>query len=385
MPSQPSRRTVLLAGLAAPLVPVLLPEAARAAASGTLATVGLGSDGQLGSGSTANRTAFEPVVSLSGIVGVHGGREHVIALDGAGAVWTWGDGRRGALGNGSTADRTTPGPVDLPAGRRTIQVTTGHYDSFALLDDATLLGWGMNALGQLADGTTTRRTRPVLVGSLTGVRYAAAGRDMGYAVLQDGTVSAWGGGANGELGNGTNPARQLTPVTVSGLGDVVEIAGGRNHAVARLADGTLRAWGLNKSGQLGDGTRTSHNTPVIVKGVSGVARVAAGATHSVALLTDGTVLTWGEGSRGQLGSGSQADRLVAAAVAGVPAGASVHCGRDHTLVVTRTGQLWDWGMDDYGQLGDGSTTNQLRPVNVAGISDAVAAGGGRGYTVLLGA
>src|SRR5690348_14987706 len=83
-----------------------------AADPGSVSTVGLGSDGQLGSGSTANRTAFGPVAGLPDITHVEGGREHVLALDSTGHVWSWGDGSKGALGLGTIVDHSSP--VQVP-------------------------------------------------------------------------------------------------------------------------------------------------------------------------------------------------------------------------------------------------------------------------------
>ena len=70
-------------------------------------------------------------------------------------------------------------------------------------------------MGQLGDGTTTKRLRPVTVAGLATVVDIVGGRDMSYAWLADGTVRSWGGGANGELGNGPLTARQTRPVTVT--------------------------------------------------------------------------------------------------------------------------------------------------------------------------
>ena len=177
----------------------------------TVWTTGLGAQGQLGNGSTASRTSFGQVASLLGVDEVHGGREHVLALV-DGAVWAWGDGIKGATGLGSTAVRTMPTLVSgVATGTTTVtNVSTGHYHSLALLSDGTVRSWGFNAMGQLGDGTTTKRLRPVTVAGLSTVTDIVGGRDMSYALLADGTVRAWGGGANGELGNGslTRPADQ---------------------------------------------------------------------------------------------------------------------------------------------------------------------------------
>ena len=54
-------------------------------------------------------------------------------------------------------------------------------------------------------------------------------------------------------------------------------------ASAVLADGTVRAWGANTYGQLGDGTTTRRTSPVTVPNLTGVELVAAGRAYSAAL------------------------------------------------------------------------------------------------------
>jgi len=71
--------------------------------------------------------------------------------------------------------------------------------------------------------------------------------------------------------------------SVSALPPVLLIAGGGHHSLALLKDGTVRAWGLNYSGQLGDGTTTHRSTPVSIPGLTGVTAIASGALHSLAL------------------------------------------------------------------------------------------------------
>ncbi len=351
---------------------------ALAAGGGTVWTVGLGSDGQLGQGSTANRTAFGNVASISDVAQVAGGREHVVALGTSGQVWSWGDNSKGAVGDGTSADRTTPTAVLAGA----IGVAAGHYHSMAILPGGSVRSWGFNNYGQLGDGTTVNRNTPVVVSGLTGVEEAFGGRDMSYALLGSGQVRAWGNNPNGELGDGSTTQR-TTPVAVSGITNAVALAAGRNHGLALLSDGTVRAWGLNKYGQLGDGTTSNRTTPVSVSGITNAIAIGAGAEHSMAVLADGTVRSWGRGYRGQLGSGSTSNRLTPGPIAGLSAVASVEAGRDHSLAITTDGRLYAWGFDDYGQLGDGGTSNRRTPYLVPGITDAVEAAGGRAYTVLL--
>src|SRR5947208_2205757 len=97
-------------------------------------------------------------------------------------------------------------------------------------------------------------------------------------VVNDGTVRCWGNNGFGQLGDGTTTGR-LTPVTVSGLTNAVAIAGGSNHTCALLAGGTARCWGDNGFGQLGDGTTTNLLTPVTVSGLTNAVAIAGGSNH----------------------------------------------------------------------------------------------------------
>src|SRR5690348_7520446 len=110
-------------------------------------------------------------------------------------------------------------------------------------------------------------------------------------------IRAQGLNANGELGDGTTTQRN-SPIQLSGLGSVRTMAAGAHHTVAVKSDGTVYAWGLNATGQLGDGTSTQRTSPVQVSGLTHVVRVAAGFNHSLAVKDDGTVWAWGDNSKG---------------------------------------------------------------------------------------
>src|SRR3990167_754720 len=122
------------------------------------------------------------------------------------------------------------------------------------------------------------------------------------------TVWAWGNNTYGQLGSGTNN-NSNTPIRVSGISDVVDIASGFWHTVALESDGTVWTWGNNTYGQLGDGTNTDRNTPVQVDGISNVIAIAGGYWHTIALESDGTVWTWGNNTYGQLGDDSNANSV----------------------------------------------------------------------------
>ena len=78
------------------------------------------------------------------------------------------------------------------------------------------------------------------------------------ALKKDSTVRAWGSNQYGALGNGSNTDSNV-PVQVSALTSVIAILGAGNHSLALKHAGTVWAWGLNNYGELGDGNNTNSN------------------------------------------------------------------------------------------------------------------------------
>ena len=76
-----------------------------------------------------------------------------------------------------------------------------------------------------------------------------------------------------------------------------------------LKNGAVLTWGNNGNNQLGDNTFSNRLTPIKVLGqygtgyLSGVTAIAGGNDHSLAIMNDGTVFTWGYNGYGQLGNG----------------------------------------------------------------------------------
>jgi alpha-tubulin suppressor-like RCC1 family protein len=157
------------------------------------------------------------------------------------------------------------------------------------------------------------------------------------------------------------------PVRIPGLTDATAIAAGRKHGLALLKDGTVRAWGENRTGQVGDGTMVKRNAPVPVPGVRNAVAVAAGAGDlSAALLADGTVMTWGgtiEGGLGRLPYNKPSP--TPALVPGVRGVRAIAVGSSHMIALTETGTVITWGANGFGSLG------RPRDENVPGAIPAV--------------
>ena len=245
-----------------------------------------------------------------------------------GAVYCWGINANGQLGDGSKVERHTA--VQVVNITTATSVSARHGDhACATLADGTVQCWGSNGDGQLADGTTIYRLTPVLVSGITTATSVSAGGSMSgshtCAMLADGTVQSWGYNGNGQLGDGTTTDR-LTPVLVSGITTATSVSTGGAHTCAMLADGTVQCWGYNLDGRLGDGTKTNRLTPVLVSGITTATSVSAGGSHNCAMLADGTVQCWGYNDKGQLGNNATTSSNIPVQVLGITTTTSVSAG-----------------------------------------------------------
>lgn len=112
-------------------------------------------------------------------------------------------------------------------------------------------------------------------------------------LLSTGAVQCLGHNWRGQLGNGTVAVANWAPHRVAGLSRVRALAVGDGHNCVLLADTTVRCWGKNTSGQLGDGTLENRPRPVVVDGLRGVKALAASNAATCALRLSGDVWCWG--------------------------------------------------------------------------------------------
>lgn len=189
-------------------------------------------------------------------VAEYAAHNHYLAVKKDGSLWVWGQNKYGQLGDGSTTDRTTPVKIMEDV----VHVAVGWRHSLALKKDGSLWAWGDRSItGFIDDGTSVNILKPVKV--MDNVSYISANRFSSFAIKNDGTLWAWGNNSYGLLGDGTTTNR-LSPVKI--MDDVAQVATGWTHTLAIKNDGSLWTWGDNDFGELGDGTTKGKTSPVCI-------------------------------------------------------------------------------------------------------------------------
>ncbi len=337
-----------------------------------------------------------------------------------GAVDCWGHNTWGQLGSGVTGEgqaRAYASPVLTSAGGAALseadQLNVGIAHSCVHLSNGRLKCWGLNAGGQLGNGSSgggvfseypTTVLNPAGTAPFEGATQLAAG-DHTCAFTSWEAVSpyyCWGYNFLGQLGIGSGSGQEPLPRPVAslyalsggggggggGLGVQHQIVAGGAHTCSVTTGGGLKCWGSNTHGQLGDGSTTDRLDPVNVAGLSSdVASLALGENFTCAIISWGRLKCWGENTHGQLGNATKTDSPlpVTAILPGVIV-RQVVTGAGHTCILTQPGGVQCWGDNSYGQLGDGTTTESTSPVTVTLGSSAVwiAAGGSTSCAVLSG-
>ncbi len=257
-----------------------------------------------GTDNSGTRNVPTPIPGVHDIIDAAVGYDHALLLSADGSVLGWG--RNNGCALALPDDRRRYAPVRIPGVSGVKQVAASQYFSAAVLADGTVRVWGTNEGGLLANGKsgydTDCASTPVAVEGLTGVTRIAVSDNHVLALKDDGTVWGWGSNTNGELCDGTTERRNR-PVQMKGISNAVDIDIGAASVIV-LSDGTVRMCGKNGDGALADAPKdVKRTTPFRVGGISNAvaARTSAGAT--MVRLSDGSLLGWGNGMFGSVGDG----------------------------------------------------------------------------------
>jgi len=336
-----------------------------------LLTWGNNSTGDLGNGTTVTRISPDTIAGGydQSWCAVSAG-SNVGALKTNSTLWTWGVNLFGQLGDGTTINRSSPGTT-IGGATNWCKISFGASHVGAIKTDGTLWTWGRSTGGRLGDNSVIGRCSPgTTAGGGTTWCSVSAGYQHTTAVKTDGTLWLWGCNNVGQLGDLT-VIDKSSPITASGGGTTwCTVSAGYKHTTAVKTDGTLWTWGCNTFGQLGDTTTTNRSSPGTTSGGgSNWCALASGAynRNSGGVKTDGTLWTWGCNTCGPLGDGGVTARSSPGTTSG---GGTSWCmiasAESRTGAIKTDGTLWTWGYNSVGILGDGTTINRSSPGTTAG-------------------
>jgi alpha-tubulin suppressor-like RCC1 family protein len=327
------------------------------ATTGTLACWGVNDVGQVGDGRQLPRLV-PSAISFSDqgtLTSLALGARHTCGVFDRHKAYCWGDGGRGQLGSAipasplpvSTGDDEAG--VDVAVGAEHTCIWRGQHVRCFGSDSEGQLGKGGGADGASVANEWLREAniRSVALGDAhTCVAYARSKASPELVLCRGRKIAA--------------PREPLLSSVVSSI-VVTALAAGGDHTCALLEDRTVRCWGKNDSGQLGDGTTNDAIIPVAVLDLRGVTEIGAGNRHTCARVVNGTVACWGANDHHQLANGTteRSARAVQLRLMGIE---QIAVAGDSACVRTFEGFVRCWGANDRGQLGDGTTVEHDVPM-----------------------
>jgi alpha-tubulin suppressor-like RCC1 family protein len=204
-----------------------------------------------------------------------------LAVTAKGQVYAWGGNDRGELGNGTRKSSRVPVRVRLPAGAKVTAVAAGQDFAVARTSTGKLLAWGSDGSGQLGTGHKGGLSKvPVRVQLPRGTKVAGlfAGCAHALALTGAGSILSWGLNGDGQLGDGTSTDRaRPVHVRLPAGTRATAISAGCDHSLARDSLGHVLAWGSGNGGELGNNGQEDRHLPVQVILPANTAAIAIGA------------------------------------------------------------------------------------------------------------
>lgn len=284
------------------------------------------------------------------------------------------------------------GPIDfstrpdfMPTSSSGLPVTLSVLSGNATFTGTTLTfaGGGQVVIGATQAGDATYDPAPVAWKVLQVTPQFSAGGTHVLALKSDHTVWAWGSTKGGALGQSPAAADSFFPVQSAISNNVISVSATNARSFAVTDDGSVWAWGMNKAGELGDGSVTDRPIPTRVVGastgfLSNIVAVAgsigdwwgtSASSFALALKGDGTVWAWGANSYGTLGNNTTNSSLTPVQVQGLSNIIAISAGLTHGVALKADGTVWAWGNGLYGKLADLTTTTRLTPVQMRDTTD----------------
>jgi len=369
--------------------------------TGMVACWGANDQGQLGDGSSEERTSATPVRAIRDARQVVAGLDHTCVVRSTGDVLCWGNNATGQLGTGRIgAFERQPRPVASLVGAVALVAGNGH--TCALLSDRNVSCWGdgiasptlmslvrdvveigaggnrvcaRRSSGPVACWSVSANPTPRDVPGTDGAEQLFVGPTHN-CVLVNGRAQCWGSDADGQItGRGGPTIAQPRPIPLSA---VKELALGEGHTCARTEQGQVQCWGLRDGGRLGDGRiEGGRSGPTAVAGLGDATTIVAGAAFTCASKRQGGVVCWGSNVGSALGSGrpGPTDSGAFASPTGVTEAREVAAGDGFACALSQSGNVQCWGRNDDGQLGRPAAPNG-GPMPVPGLNGITALSAG---------
>ncbi|MQA20861.1 RCC1 domain-containing protein [Rugamonas rivuli] len=335
---------------------------------------GQNSYGQLGNGKTVTSLTPVEVQGLSSyqITAIAGGTYFTCALTSTGSVYCWGFNNYGQLASKTLVSSTTPVAVQIPTGAAKA-LTVGNNHACVLDTYGNIYCWGSNSGGQLNRNVSiTHSSIPLYAAGMNDV---VALQGNGFTTCyrdNKGGAKCFGNNKYAQFGIGTKDstdgATYGAPNYALGLStNVISTSASMYDGCAVKDDHAVFCWGFNNTfGALGFTGIGIYSTPVAVLGLRNDAiSIITGISHTCIITQSGGAQCWGMNGTGQLGNGRAAPQEAASDVIGISEKIiSLSLGSNHSCALLESGTVKCFGQSLSGQLGTGTTLYSPVPVTV---------------------
>jgi alpha-tubulin suppressor-like RCC1 family protein len=284
----------------------------------------------------------------------------------------------------STLSSTINSPLGINFGISLVTLDSGYNFIVYSTRNGFVFSKGINDVGQLGLGNTsnqsnyTQLTFPSLQ-TEEKVYNVYAGYQHAAAITSSRRLFMWGLNASGQLGNG-NTTNQTSPILITNTGTIDKISLGHYHTLIKNTSNQVFAWGKNEFGQVGDSTLVNKLSPVQISFANlnageFIADISAGNNFSLALTNQGRVYAWGSNTLGQLAASNALSRSISPrliSISNLLSGETItriEAGPDTAYAVSSLGRVFVWGSNNNGELGHTNVSFSNQPTLLSILSN----------------